>query len=324
MAYNTPPPFVVTTDNYQYLSCPGSAFVQSLVLDAGILIGFGKMVGSLGPESATYDVNDQPLLPGSNPIPQACDAIRYKSMTRGVPARVAISARPNRELPKDVALQTAYVPSYLVLNPDGTIGANFSGHVQAQGIDLEPSLSDTIVDGDNRLNWIQNGSAVYDGLVYVSKTGANDRRMQLGTFPFARPSPIVGTPTSGIDILDWQSRSSNSVGVFTRNQFRYLLDDLGQSSYVQWGPGFPVQSPLMIQLDTTVINCAVVGQQAIIFNVGPWRSHSFTLAWVVNVNTSWPTIRGCVAWSNSSANVIIDSPTIQNVTIAYMSVGIYH
>src|SRR5947209_231784 len=55
----------------------------------------------------------------------------------------------------------ATVPNYLVVNPDGTIGANFTGHVHAQGLDLDAGTSSTPPDTD-RVRWVRtsDGAAV--------------------------------------------------------------------------------------------------------------------------------------------------------------------
>lgn len=76
-----------------------------------------------------------------------------------------------------------------------------------------------------------------------------------------------------------------------------------------------------MQLGTASINCTITGQQAVNFTVGPWLTHYFTAAFIIGVATSWPTIRGCVTNGLSGATVVLDSPTIQVVTIGYLSFG---
>ena len=322
--YSTPG-IVACTTAYQYLSCPGTEFTQFLVTSQPVAVGFGVAHGSYGPEACTYDVFDQILLPGSNPIPQLCDAIRFKNATPGVVGNVQISARRQRELPQGVTLQSSYVPASYVLNPDGTVTATFSGHVIALGLDFPPSPSDTIVSGDNRVNWITPGGTVYDGLIYVSNTGGSanvdlqNRRMQLGTFPFKPPSPIVGTPTSGIDIIDWPSGGSaqNVVFAFTRGGGITVIDSTFKSSF----PQFFVPDNIKIQYGvfTRAVGAGASSQaQNLTFG---YTSTILALCWVQIAAGASTSIYRSYFNSGSQIGVDLNSSIAQNVTFGYMTFG---
>lgn len=81
-----------TTDNYQYLTCPGTQRVTLTVLNAQALIGFGQAPKglTLRPGSATYPPNDEPYIPTQGGLARDCDEIRVKSYTPGTPAAVKI------------------------------------------------------------------------------------------------------------------------------------------------------------------------------------------------------------------------------------------
>src|SRR4051794_14845259 len=59
----------------------------------------------------------------------------------------------------------AMTPSYIVVNPDGTIGADFSGHVHAAGLDLDEA--DLIASVQHGVNWLDAGRNVVEGIYGV-------------------------------------------------------------------------------------------------------------------------------------------------------------
>ena len=92
--FETPAPLKIfdgqTTDQYQYLRCPGTKRLLLQVTDAQIYIGYGTLSGGGG--SAIYAPNDEPFLPVVGGIDRECDEIRVKSYTPGVPAIAKIRA----------------------------------------------------------------------------------------------------------------------------------------------------------------------------------------------------------------------------------------
>lgn len=318
MAFNLG--LTTSRDTYTYFSCPGASFVLVNVFNANVDVGVGRMVGQQGAEAATYDAVDIFCAPGSTPVFNA-DAIRFKSHVRGTPGQIAINARPKSELPEGVPLAASYTPNYLTVNPDGTISADFSGHISARGIDLQPAPSDSGVSGDNRLNWIKDGNSQYDGLIYVSNLDGVDginsrRRMQLGTWP---NSPIGGsTPTSGLDIIDWPTRAVNSVTAFTRNQFRTILDDNQQSRFLQ----LVDDARLMVQY--TQRSAAVpAGASTTFLNLplGFPASHLAFLAWVRVAAGASTTVFRSAPNTTSQGFIDINSTIAQNVTFDILAIG---
>lgn len=82
----------VTTDDYQYLSCPGSTSVTLQVSNANILIGFGR--GSIQPGSGVFPLTDEEYIPVVGGLDRKCDVIRFKSAVPGQPATIQLSCRP--------------------------------------------------------------------------------------------------------------------------------------------------------------------------------------------------------------------------------------
>lgn len=81
----------ITTDEYQYLTCPGSSRVTIQVSNAAVAIGFG-----INPKGITgggqYPNPDESYLPTVGGLGRQCDEIRIKSYTPGTPATVFITA----------------------------------------------------------------------------------------------------------------------------------------------------------------------------------------------------------------------------------------
>lgn len=86
---------VETTDQYQYLTCPGTSRVTVQVFNAIAAIGFGQITNpglAFRAGSGTYPPNDEPIAPSAGGLARDCDEIRVKSYAAGTPANVKIVA----------------------------------------------------------------------------------------------------------------------------------------------------------------------------------------------------------------------------------------
>ncbi len=84
---------ITTTDDYQYLACPGTSQVTIMgISNAAVLIGFGQ-AGTRVTGGGYYPDTDEPFLPSQGGLLRACDEIRVKSYTPGMPANVKLVAR---------------------------------------------------------------------------------------------------------------------------------------------------------------------------------------------------------------------------------------
>lgn len=81
-----------TTDEYQYLTCPGSTRVTIQVSNAAVYIGFGLNPKGI-PGGGQYPSPDEPYLPTVGGLSRQCDEIRLKSYATGTPAQVFITAQ---------------------------------------------------------------------------------------------------------------------------------------------------------------------------------------------------------------------------------------
>lgn len=80
-----------TTDEYQYLDCPGSSVVNLQVSNAQVYIGYGLRASPGG--ASEYPPVDESFLPVVASINQLCDQIRFKSYTPGTPAALKLRAK---------------------------------------------------------------------------------------------------------------------------------------------------------------------------------------------------------------------------------------
>ena len=87
---------ITTTDNYQYLECPGTTSVTIQVSNAAAAVGVGQAASrglTFQKGSATYPPVDEPILPSVGGLTRECDEIRVKSYAHGIPANVKVVAR---------------------------------------------------------------------------------------------------------------------------------------------------------------------------------------------------------------------------------------
>jgi hypothetical protein len=124
------------------------------------------------------------------------------------------------------------VPNYLTTTPDGRVGANFSGHVHAAGLDLDSDNTGS-PPVDRRIRWLRpdTGALVADiSSGFLNNTGTLDLEVlpnNNGTNGGAQINLNAGTGgRSQIGI----AASTPGSGVQTG---RVLLDDLGASSFLQ-------------------------------------------------------------------------------------------
>jgi hypothetical protein len=123
-------------------------------------------------------------------------------------------------------------PNYLTISPSGQVGAIFSGHVKAQGLDL----TEQIVSGfANLIQWLDAGgtqreritgviSGVLHQLIMLSAADVND---QAGITAQTQAGGGAGTALVQVSAMDFINGLS----------FRRLLDSAGQSDYLQLAGG---------------------------------------------------------------------------------------
>jgi len=118
-------------------------------------------------------------------------------------------------------------PNVLTVNPDGTIGANLTGHLKAQGVDL-PGGTTNSPTSDERVRWLaqSNGSVLAD-------ITATDESNPVTGFGIRRATWELISPdgTAAYELLAGAPRGSVQATVTAGNQFAKVLDSQGHSDF---------------------------------------------------------------------------------------------
>lgn len=116
-----------TPDGWELFSCQNSGFATIQVVNG--MVDLQVLKGS-GPTLATWDPVSDTLVPGSGTIVGPLHALRFKdhSPVSDPPPQIAIRAEGGS--PLDSGAVPGWTPGYIRLNPDGTIGALFTGGVE--------------------------------------------------------------------------------------------------------------------------------------------------------------------------------------------------
>lgn len=324
MPYNSPGILEVENE-YRYFDCPISRFVSLTVIEQPIDINFGTYNGNGGASSATYAINDQTLFPGSNPIPQGCDCIRYRNHTRGVSGRLTIAARLASDLPTGVELSASYVPSYYRITPEGRVEATFEGKINAKGLNVPASLAGEVAESElgNQVRWYieELTRLTVAELVAVHEISPGFAHEEFRINLKKKPFPSNGQE-AGVRLLS--ERASSNVSVHVEEYERKLLDQSQRSSYLQWAnAGAGAVSRRQILIGTTSVTATVVGQAAYEFTMSSEFATrcEFIMTSTIAVETSWPTIRGTVVAGRGRGRVVLESPTRQTIVLLYVAIG---
>lgn len=82
-------------------------------------------------------------------------------------------------------------PNYLTTEADGTIGADFSGRVHAQGLTIDPGPDSVSIASDNSVEWRTVIGALVASIASFGNDGAGQRGMNFDVF-----SPVSGGESS--------------------------------------------------------------------------------------------------------------------------------
>lgn len=198
-------------------------------------------------------------------------------------------------------------PNYLTVNADGTVGADFTGKINAQGLIL-PTASSPPATAQSRVQWNRQSDnsmvAWIDGLSFDSDlvveldlvaqppAGAFDSQVEMFANDAAGNEQVV------LQLLQQGSGGGNS-GLFAQafGQAVTLIDDLGRSSFLQLGQGSATLRLLYGRVNTSAL---AIGETTVqIALPGPWQHNHF-----VFIGTATP------ASSAAAGNYVQGSGTI--------------
>lgn len=230
----TAPPTGLQTaqDTYTYWSFPGAQYISLQVLTQAVDIGYGKTVGAYGPEAASYPPTDEYVTPGNLLQPIKFDAVRIKNHVPGKAAQYSIAARLSGDLP-DTSLGASFTPNYQVINPDGTVGANFSGVINAQGLTIPASGSGSNYSAPNSVQWTRqsDGALVADIFPFTFFDSTNNYNQNINQVE-ARPTARSDLTQVNISAIGLGSITPPGQP-FARSQLRVIQTGSGVSGSVE-------------------------------------------------------------------------------------------
>lgn len=213
-------------------------------------------------------------------------------------------------------------PTFITVNPDGTVGYDFDGHIHADGLDLDAG---TIVTppSENRVRWVE----VAGGAVIAEMFGAiYDAGPVVGTAitQQTRATTRAGTREARLNLNAYEG--DGSAGVIG-SQVQAVADGLsadiltggGQSGFLRW----LASTTRRVQIGSQQF-AAAVGDNFLSCNLGtPWTgAHDLFLA-APQAVTSFPALgfRGAYVISNSQGGCVINTSLAQNVLVRWLSIG---
>lgn len=239
-----------TPDGWELFSCQNTGFATIQVVNG--MVDLQVLRGS-GPTLATWDPISDTLVPGSGTIVGPLHALRFKNHdpVSSPPPQIAIRAEGGT--PLDSGATPGWTPGYIRLNPDGTIGALFTGGLEMrQGTGWPPSDESAIVWRD------EAGGRV--ATIANSDDGAGTDLMEILAEPGAAGTPalVLGATRDSTDpAMDARLtiKSGPNPGTTNRTIFGKvgtrnfeIMDGAGQSSYTQIEEaGVPVSSKYTIE-----------------------------------------------------------------------------
>lgn len=171
--------------------------------------------------------------------------------------RVAALERQLGDTPGVSTLQ----PNVLSINPDGTIGADFTGHVHAQGLDLDASTG-PVPPSVDRVRWLRasDGAAVADIAVttFNSQLTLTSEGRALG----GPAEVVIDAGDIGLVVLD-QANGQLSIAV----------DVPGHSlPIIAWDENLGAATSMFLQLLSTQKLQLALGISAAMAGIGGWNT----------------------------------------------------
>lgn len=147
-------------------------------------------------------------------------------------------------------------PNYLTVDPSGRIGATFSGHVKAQGVDL-PQAGGTPLVPVSALDWLDAAGNVQEFIqgsatntLELSATPNGDSALRISSGQLLISLPTVGS----VDLLDDSGASGfvQIAGAPDRIAVQVFSADAAVTAAPPWSP-VTVNFPAAFPIGTTVV-----------------------------------------------------------------------
>lgn len=129
-------------------------------------------------------------------------------------------------------------PTYLTIGADGSIGADFTGHISAQGVDLTASNTASIPN-DNKITWRRSSNGAYVASIAASRDVDGSGLLsglllnaQSESFPNNHASLILAGINGGAGPGQVRVDAQNNAGPVSQ---RTVIDGDGKSNFLQVG-----------------------------------------------------------------------------------------
>lgn len=311
MGYNKQP--TRAENRYQYFSCPSSQLINMQVFNASVDVGFGLMRGSQGAEFAVYPFVDEFFVPGSNTIPQWCDAIRIKNHLEGESAEYSISARLDRDLPRDTPLLVGNVPYYLRLE-GGRVIAEFEGRIAARGLTLPAGRAIFNFTQENVLQWLFERTNEVANL-YAFQVAARETGVRMS---LKEPRSLEGY----LEILH-QTSGRGSINAVYEGIPRVIVNSERRSSFLQLQEIEENRAQIVGELE---LGRRPVGPQTVRFALpNAWsRRHTACIGTIQGSSgplTNVVNFYNCGPEGLTEGRISFNLSAEQTIRINYMSIG---
>lgn len=217
-------------------------------------------------------------------------------------------------------------PDYLtnnfqVVNPDGTINAQFSGHIIAQGVDLQAAES-AFTTAHEQARWLDSSGVpvgIIDSLIVTDRMLPPNQIARRLSFMACDQG---GTRQAGI-IAD---AIADTLTAGAGANAATVLDGQDRSIFMRWLGG-AAATPTNLRVQVGIVNgLAVSGIGTKAFPlVTPWSvAHSALVAWVNNAAnfSAIANVYGSYANGVSGGAIALNSTIAQNISVGYISFGV--
>lgn len=219
-------------------------------------------------------------------------------------------------------------PNVITVANDGTLGADFTGHVHAQGLDLDASSISTPPDAD-RIRWLRTSDGAWVAALFGEYVPGVP-----GVLPpsivadFVLSDPDSAGARSAVLSLVYNNGSSTEVdatatfGGFTKA--RTIISSDGASSFLQ----LPTPQQVALQLGVALVAVANDGGAGTAYQIpltSAWPAqHTVFAAGIFNTQTSATASRVLASQPGADlahGRVDVSSTVAQNVNFWWLSLG---
>ncbi len=254
-----------------------------------------------------------------------------------IPDQVAELTRRVDELEQRARPGDTLQPNYLTVDPTGKIGAAFTGHLAAAGVDLE--ASDQFNDGpDRKIRWLDAKGGLVASIGAYETSSYEDPLLVLygarnATSGQTGEVRVNTEGTSGAELLVRASDATGGYGqvsAIVAGQQRTILDDRGLSDFAVKSDIPPPYKPpfnyTQIYAGQVTQYFGTGSQFTENLNFTPWPNAHLAFICDIEATVAWngnpPTLHhGSGPTGPGSGFCLFDNGIAQNIIFSFISIG---